>query len=257
MHKNTKASEAAVPAQLGSLPSWYDGLLGEVRETVAGARLRAQRAVKIELVGVYWQIGKLILARQEHEGWGTKVAGRLAADLKATFPNQRGFSRRNLIYMQKMARAWPEPIVQQPVAQLPWGHVTVLMDKLEARSEMDFYTTEAVRNGWPRALLDRFIHQSLHLAQGAAATNFEVTVPDDSAVLKELARDPYRLDFLGLDEHELEEAIVAKHGPLPHRTGRGFRLRWPRVPRSSSAARSTASTCSFTTSNCTATSSSS
>ncbi|MGW2642184.1 DUF1016 N-terminal domain-containing protein [Streptomyces sp. NPDC001348] len=52
------------------------------------------------------------------------------------------------MYMQKMARTWPEPIVQQPAAQLPWGHVTVLMDKLETRSELDFYATEAVRNGW-------------------------------------------------------------------------------------------------------------
>nr|WSY52784.1 PDDEXK nuclease domain-containing protein [Streptomyces sp. NBC_00886] len=226
MHNNTKASEAAVPAQLGSLPSWYDDLLGEVRETVAGARLRAQRAVNTELVGMYWQIGKLILARQEHEGWGTKVVGRLAADLKAAFPNQRGFSRSNLMYMQKMARTWPDPIVQQPVGQLPWGHITILMDKLETRSQLDFYTTEAVRSGWSRVLLDRFIHQSLHLAQGAAATNFEVTVPDDSAVLKELARDPYRLDFLGLDEHhaehELEEAIVANMVRFLTELGVGF-----------------------------------
>lgn len=102
---------------------------------------------------------------------------RLAADLKAAFPNQRGFSRRNLIYMRKMARTWPEPMVQQPVAQLPWGHVTVLMDKLETRSELDFYATESVRNGWSRALLDRFIHQNPHLTQGSAATNFEGTVP--------------------------------------------------------------------------------
>ncbi|MFF3817122.1 YhcG family protein [Streptomyces bluensis] len=225
MHKNTEA-KAIVPAQLGALPSWYGDLLGEVKETVAGARLRAQRAVNTELVQMYWQIGKLILARQEQEGWGTKVVGRLAADLKAAFPNQRGFSRSNLMYMQKMARTWPEPIVQQPVGQLPWGHITVLMDKLETRSDLDFYVTEAVRNGWSRALLDRFIHQGLHLTQGSAATNFEVTVPDESAVLKELARDPYRLDFLGLDEHhaehELEEAIVANMVRFLTELGVGF-----------------------------------
>lgn len=118
MHKNTEA-EALVPAQLGAVPSWYGDLLGEVKETVAGARLRAQRAVNTELVQMYRQIGKLILARQEQEGWGTKVVGRIAADLKASFPNQRGFSRSNLMYMQKMARTWPEPIVQQLVGQLP------------------------------------------------------------------------------------------------------------------------------------------
>ncbi|MEU6577044.1 PDDEXK nuclease domain-containing protein [Streptomyces sp. NPDC046805] len=226
LRKNSETFDATVPAQLGSLPSWYGDLLGDVKETVAGARLRAQRAVNTELVQMYWQIGKLILARREQEGWGTKVVARLAADLKAAFPGQRGFSRRNLMYMQKLARTWPQPIVQQAVAQLPWGHITVLMDKLETRAELDFYVTEAVRKGWSRALLDRFIHQGLHLAQGSASTNFELTVPDDSAVLKELARDPYRLDFLGLDkehaEHELEEAIVANMVRFLTELGVGF-----------------------------------
>jgi predicted nuclease of restriction endonuclease-like (RecB) superfamily len=225
MHRNTEA-EATIPAQLGTLPSWYGDLLGEVKETVAGARLRAQRAVNTELVQMYWQIGKLILARQEQEGWGTKVVGRLAADLKAAFPNQRGFSRRNLMYMHKLARTWPEPIVQQPAAQLPWGHIMLLLDKLHTRPDLDFYATEAVRNGWSRDLLSRFIHQDLHLSQGSAATNFEVTVPEGSATLKDLARDPYRLDFLGLDkhhaEHELEEAIVANMVRFLTELGVGF-----------------------------------
>ncbi|MEV6594735.1 PDDEXK nuclease domain-containing protein [Streptomyces acidicola] len=117
-------------------------------------------------------------------------------------------------------------MVQQPVAQLPRGHITILMDKLETRSDLDFYVTEAVRNGWSRALLDRFIHQGLHVTQGSAATNFDVTVPDESAVLKELARDPYRLDFLCLDEHhaehELEEAIVANMVRFLTELGVGF-----------------------------------
>lgn len=79
------------------------------------------------------------------------------------------------------------------------GATSPSLDKLGTRSELDFYATEAVRNGWSRALLDRFVRQDLYLSQGSAATNFEVTVPDDSAVLKELARAPYRLDSLGLD----------------------------------------------------------
>lgn len=207
--------KAAIPAQPhpNAMPPWYGDLLSEVKQSVADARVRAQRTVNTELVQMYWQIGKLIVGRQEQEGWGTKVVDRLAADLKTAFPNQRGFSRRNLLYMHKVARRWPDPIVQQPVAQLPWGHVMVLLDKLETPSELDFYAKEAVRNGWSRAILERFIQQGLHLTQGSAANNFAATVPDGSDALKELARDPYRLDFLGLDEQhaerELEDAIVA------------------------------------------------
>ncbi|MGB8940268.1 MAG: PDDEXK nuclease domain-containing protein [Streptomyces sp.] len=220
MRENTEAaagiqSDAVIPAQPypSAVPSWYGDLLNEVKQSVTGARVHAQRAVNTELVHMYWQIGKLILGRQEQEGWGTKVVARLAADLKTAFPSQRGFSRRNLMYMHKMARNWPEPIVQQPVAQLPWGHVMVLLDKLETRSELDFYVSEAVRHGWSRAILERFIQQRLHLTQGSAVNNFATTVPEGSDALRELARDPYRLDFLGLDEkhaeRDLEDAIVA------------------------------------------------
>ncbi|WP_244258211.1 DUF1016 N-terminal domain-containing protein [Streptomyces sp. Tu 2975] len=111
-------------------PSWYGDLLGEVKETVSRARVRAQRAVNTELVQMYWEIGRHIVRRQQAEGWGSKVVARLATDLRTAYPNQRGFSHRNLMYMQQMARAWPEPIVQQPVAQLPWGHVILLVTKL-------------------------------------------------------------------------------------------------------------------------------
>lgn len=128
--------------------------------------------------------------------------------------------------MHKMARVWPEPIVQQPAAQLPWGHIMLMLDRLDTQAELDFYVTEAVRNGWSRDLLSRFIHQDLHLTQGSAATNFEVTVPEGSATLKDLARDPYRLDFLGLDkdrvERELEEAIVANMVRFLTELGVGF-----------------------------------
>ena len=46
----------------------------------------------------------------------------------------KGLSRRNLFYMRGFAAAWAEPIVQQPVAQLPWGHITVLLDKRRPQS---------------------------------------------------------------------------------------------------------------------------
>jgi hypothetical protein len=68
--------------------------------------------------------------RQHAEGWGTRVIDRLATDLRAAFPQMRGLSRRNLVYMRTFAAAYPDLIAQQPVAQLPWGHVTVLLDKL-------------------------------------------------------------------------------------------------------------------------------
>jgi predicted nuclease of restriction endonuclease-like (RecB) superfamily len=78
-------------------------------------------AVNQELLQLYWQIGSDILLRQQEQGWGAKVIGRLAQDLKTAFPVLGGFSARNLKYMRKFAEVWPEPeFVQEVLAQLPW-----------------------------------------------------------------------------------------------------------------------------------------
>jgi hypothetical protein len=72
---------------------------------------------------LYWEIGHLILQRQEIEGWGAKVIDRLSVDLNREFPDQKGFSARNLKYMRKFAENYPDmEIVQQAAAQIPWFH---------------------------------------------------------------------------------------------------------------------------------------
>src|SRR5665213_5127 len=104
-------------------PDSYGQFLADLKGRIRAAQLRAAMAVNRELVLLYWQIGRDILDRQERENWGAKVIDRLAADLKRAFPDMKGFSPRNLKYMRAFAEAWPdEAIVQQLVAQIPWGH---------------------------------------------------------------------------------------------------------------------------------------
>ena len=94
----------------------------------------------MELVPLYWRIGRDILSRQAEQGWGTKVVDLLAKDLKAAFPEMKGFSPRNLKYMRAFADTWPdEAFVQQAVARLPWGHNLVLLDKLPGPQTRKWY----------------------------------------------------------------------------------------------------------------------
>ena len=105
------------------LPSGYVEALEGIKERVRVARLRASLSVNRELIVLYWEIGRLILLRQETEGWGTKVIDRLSLDLRREFPDQKGFSARNLKYMRKFAATYPDvEIVQQAAAQIPWFH---------------------------------------------------------------------------------------------------------------------------------------
>jgi predicted nuclease of restriction endonuclease-like (RecB) superfamily len=112
----------------------YVELLAEVKREVGGARIRAARTVNLELIGLYWRIGRLILDRQQQHGWGSRVIDRLSTDLRTEFPGVRGFSTRSLVYMRTFAAAYPKAIAQEPLAQLPWSHITVLLDRFRTLS---------------------------------------------------------------------------------------------------------------------------
>ena len=102
--------------------------MSDLKERLNQAQQRATFSVNRELIKLYWQIGKDILACQGAQGWGTKVIDRLALDLRTSFPEMKGFSRVNLLYMRAFAQAWPDPeIVQQAVGELLWGHNTILL----------------------------------------------------------------------------------------------------------------------------------
>ncbi|MEI5098549.1 PDDEXK nuclease domain-containing protein [Streptomyces sp. PmtG] len=214
----------------------YEDLLAEATATAEAARMRARQAVNTELVHMYWRIGKLILARQAEDGWGTGLVARMATDLRAAFPRQRIFSYRNLVQTPKMAHTWPALIAHRPVAQLPWTHITVLLDKLHTRAERDFYATEAVRNGWSRAQLHLAIRQRLHIPHGSVPVTYDVTaLPDGSPALDELVGDPYRLDFARLDEQRqpeptYEESIATRMVRFLTGLGSGFAFVGCRYP---------------------------
>lgn len=96
----------------------YNDFLLELKTRISNAQVRAAVAVNKELVLLYYQIGRDILERQQQQGWGAKVINRLAADIQKAFPQMKGFSRTNLLYMRAFAEAYPdEQIVQQVVGQ--------------------------------------------------------------------------------------------------------------------------------------------
>jgi hypothetical protein len=112
------------PASLTPQPEGYASWLGDIKAQIHEAQLRASQALNQELIRLYWRIGRAILDQQEQQGWGAKVIDRLAHDLRANFPEMKGFSSRNLKYMRAFAEAWPEEgFVQQPAGQLEQGGI--------------------------------------------------------------------------------------------------------------------------------------
>ena len=118
----------------------YDELLAGLKARIRTAQVRAALSVNRELIALYFDLGREIVGRQEAAGWGSAVIDRLSRDLRAAFPGVSGFSRRNLYDMRAFFIAYrdAEDFVQQPVAQISWGHNLALLRKVDDRPERDW-----------------------------------------------------------------------------------------------------------------------
>ena len=214
--------------KITAIPADYADWLAQIKTRVTAARQRAALAANAELIGLYWQIGRDILQRQAEQGWGSKVIERLARDLREAFPEMKGFSRANLLYMRAFAEVWPdEAIVQQLAGQLPWFHNVLLITRLKERTAREWYAQQAIAGGWSRATLEVQIRNRLIERQGQAITNFEARLPaPHSELAHETLKDPYLFDFLGLGddahEREIENALVRHTTKFLLELGSGF-----------------------------------
>lgn len=217
----------AAPAVSG-MPAWYPELLASVSRQIHGGRSRAISAANREMLLAYWNIGKELSGRESAEGWGSKVVTRLSADVRAAFPEAKGFSPRNLRYMKSFAQAWPDfPMLQQPVATLPWGHNVVLLDKLDREEHRLWYAERALAEGWSRSVLALQIDSNAHDRSGKAITNFRDTLPPPGSDLAvQSFKDPYVFDFVAMtgkrDERDLEHQLVVHVEKFLLELGRGF-----------------------------------
>ncbi len=223
-------------ADIALSPKTYQSLLSALKTQIRTAQIRAALAVNRELVLLYWGIGREILMRQQADGWGAGVIGRLANDLKSAFPAMKGLSARNLGYMKAFAAAWPEePILQQAAAKLPWFHNCVLLDRVKHPKERAWYAHQAVQNGWSRNVLVLQIESGRYDRQGKAITNFQKTMPAaESDLARQLIKDPYNFDFLTLGEqaHErdLERGLLLHLRHFLLELGVGFAFVGSQVP---------------------------
>jgi hypothetical protein len=103
--------------------SFYSDLLGDIKTRIRLAQVKATLSANAEMILMYWDIGRMILERQQREGWGTGVLRRLSCDLKSDLPEVKGFSERNLKLMTQFRREYPGlmAIGQRSVAQLEEG----------------------------------------------------------------------------------------------------------------------------------------
>ena len=205
----------------------YLAIVEQVKREIKTAQYQASVHVNTELILLYHSIGTVI---NEHKVWGNKFIENLAADIRREFPASKGYSVRNLKYMAKFAQTYPDrEFVQQVVAQIPWGHNLVLLDKISEPEERRWYLATCQKNGWSRSVLIHQIESGLYQRQVLAdkVSNFERRLPSPQSELAvQTMKDPYIFDFIPFQEdmmeRDIEQALVRDVTKLLLELGTGF-----------------------------------
>jgi len=194
----------------------YGRLLSEIKVRVRSAQYEALKAVNKKLVGLYWDIGRMIVERQETEGWGKSVVERLSADLRKEFPAVSGFSAQNLWYMRQFYSEYHDSERLQPlVGEIAWAHNLIIMSKCKDPLEREFYIRMTRKFGWSKNVLIHQIENQSYEKSMQGQTNFDQALtPELRAQAKLAVKDEYTFDFLELgkehSERELERALIAR-----------------------------------------------
>lgn len=217
----------------------YGNLLGEIKNRIRQAQIKAVLSVNAEMIRMYFDVGKMIYNRQQLESWGAGVISRLSNDIHNELPEIKGFSERNIKFMVQLYKEYELNISigKQAVSQLdfgkqlvfriPWGHNILLMQKIKDWSIRLWYMEQIIQNGWSRDVLGLMIKSSVHTRQGNLVNNFEVTLPNpQSDMARQILKDPYIFDFLTLtepfQERELEVELIKHLEKFLVELGAGF-----------------------------------
>lgn len=238
----------------------YPALLKEITDRIRQGQLRASMAVNAELLALYWDVGRIVAERQGDEGWGAGVIPRLAQDIRNDLPEIKGFSVRNIGRMLAFFREYngleflppavakigrpaeddtilPPPVAKLPsgteypkihdlIIRLPWAHNVILLGVKDHAARL-WYMERTLEYGWSKDWLAAQIKSELYSRQGRAVTNFSLRLPaPQSALAQETLKDPYKFDFLTLEEpfheRELETGLVAHVEKFLLELGAGF-----------------------------------
>lgn len=164
--------------------------------------------------------------------WGSRFYETLSKDLRASFPDAKGFSKTNIKNARQFYELFPEnEIGRQVVDQIfmiPWGHIVFIIRYVNNDSKKAlFYIRKTIENNWSRSVLLNFLDTNLYERSQEKLTNFATTLPEENSDLaNELIKDPYDFNFLTMEdrytEKELKDALIDNIQRFLLELGTGF-----------------------------------
>lgn len=210
----------------------------EIKQRLQSAQVKAAVKVNTTMLEFYWSLGRDIACLKAEAAWGSGFFEQLSFDLKDAFPEIKGFSVTNLKYTERWYLFYNQSdtnrqqfvddlCMPEKFGLIPWGHHILLISKSKTKSEALFYIDKVIEGNWSRRQLEDEIAAKLYDRQGVAITNFDYLLPQpQSALAKEILKDPYNFDFLslttGYNEKQLEDALAHNITRFLLELGKGF-----------------------------------
>lgn len=224
------------------IDSDYTDWLSEIIRRYRAAQIKATVKVNVEKLQFNWSVGHDLVVRKAEERWGTGVVEQLSFDLQNAFPNEKGFSSRNMWRMKQWYLYFSTDEAAEKLTQLgaelqngegqslikltqlgaetkcdglpeilglvPWRHQTNIVSACESLSEAIFYLKECIVRGWSRRTLMDSMKGELFLKQGRAISNFPKYLPEaQSRLAQEITKDNYNFGFVTVPENYKEEQL--------------------------------------------------
>ena len=223
----------------------YAAWLSEIKRRYMSAQIKASIKINIEKLRFNWSVGRDLVMRKVEERWGSGVVEQLSLDLKEAFPQEKGFSSRNMWRMkqwylffstieaneklthlvaelQKVDSPYlinmPQPVAVLNAApgfptvlgMIPWGHQTDIVSKCKSVDEAMFYLRECILGGWSRQTLNNSLKANLYKSHGKAISNFREYLPEaQSRMAQEITKDNYDFGFITVPVNYREEQLEA------------------------------------------------
>lgn len=202
----------------------------QIKRILSEARNKVYQTANFAMVEAYWNIGKSIVEQQGGEDkaeYGVRLLAELSKQMTTDFG--KGFTVANLKNMRQFYLTFPKSYALR--SELSWTHYRLLM-RVENKNARQFYIEEAIKSNWSTRQLERqinsFFYERLLSSQNKEKVSEEIQKLEPAKLPEDIIRDPYVLEFLGLNpkddfyESDLEEALITHLQKFLLELGRGF-----------------------------------
>ncbi len=196
--------------------SEYSELIQSIKNRIRTAQQDALKAVNTELIELCWDVGRVIVEKQQGDTWGKSIVEQLSTDINKEFPGIKGFSTSGLWRMKMFYETYSQtPILAPLVREIGWTHNILIMEKCKDDAQREFYLRTAKKFAWSKSVLTEQIKDQAYEKTLLSQTNFDEVLPEVVQEQAKLAvKHEYIFDFLELgedhSEFQLQQALLMK-----------------------------------------------